>query len=319
MAGMPGYSEMAARIARYGRLTGVLRLVAWGALLGVTGFLVHAEVERDPLPEGVVAFTDLVYRHAGGRTARLDVYVPAAAPPRGGRPAVLAIHGGGWRGGSKRGYGKTVAALAQHGLVVVAVDYTLSAPGTPSWPANIEDIREAVRWLRRQAARFGVDPDRIAALGASAGGHLAALLATTADGPGDSPGRVQAVIDFYGPSDLAALARESTTAATSLALYLGGTPKDVPDRYAAASPVLHVTAAAPPMLLIHGDGDRLVPLDQSRRLAAALEAAGVPHRLIDVPAARHGFDFQAGPRDLVPDILAFLDSAWNVNPGKIAR
>jgi acetyl esterase/lipase len=128
-----------------------LRVLAWGALLGATGLLVRAEVERPHLPEGVVAYTDLVYRRDGDRRARLDVYVPDRPPPPGGRPAVLAIHGGGWRGGSKTAYGRMAAALARRGYVVVAVDYALSKPGTPSWPTNLEDIRAAVRWLRRHA------------------------------------------------------------------------------------------------------------------------------------------------------------------------
>jgi acetyl esterase/lipase len=210
--------------------------------------------------------------------------------------------------------------------VVAAVDYTLSAPGVPSWPANLEDLRAAVRWLRRNAAVYHVDPDRIAAMGVSAGGHLAALLATLPDGAYTHPdstsstsARVQAVIDFYGPSDLAALAATSPSAEPSLALFLGGGPPALPDRYAAASPVRHVTRDTPPMLLIHGDGDLLVPLDQSRRLAAALDAAGVPHQLIVVPGARHGFAFHAGQRDLLAEVLAFLESGGNVNSGANAH
>jgi acetyl esterase/lipase len=298
-----------------------LRIAAWGALLGVTGLLVHGEVDRDPLPAGIRADTDLVYRRAGGHALRLDVYSPADPARPGGRrrPAVLAIHGGGWRGGSKRVYGRMAAQLARHGYVVAAVDYTLSAPGSPSWPANLDDLREAVRWLRRHAEDYAIDPDRIAAVGASAGGHLAALLATApagADASDPTSARVQAVVDFYGPTDLPALVQRSAPAGVSVGLYLGGGPRDVPDRYAAASPALHVIQDTPPVLMIHGDGDRLVPVDQSRRLAAALGTAGVPHRLLVVPGARHGFDFQVGERDLLPDILAFLDSAWNVSSGE---
>ncbi len=318
-----------------GIVIGTLRVIAWGALLGVTGLLVRAEVERPTLPRGVVAYTDLIYQGEGKQRLRLDVYTPAAAPPVQGRPAVLAIHGGGWRGGSKRGYGQTAAALVEHGYVVVAADYRLSRPGSPSWPANLEDLRAAVRWVRGHATVYGVDPDRIAVMGASAGGHLAALLAVCPDDPPGSErrsavgasaarrpavsARVQAVIDFYGPSDLAALAAGSKPAGASLALFLGGGPNDVPDRYKAASPALHVTRAAPPMLLIHGVDDWLVPRDQSRRLSAALASEGVPHRLIEVEGASHGFDFQVGSRDLLPEILAFLESAWNVSSDTSAR
>jgi acetyl esterase/lipase len=309
-------------MVRSGRVIGVLRILAWAALLAVTGLLVRGEAARDPLPGGLAAYPDLVYRRAGHRTERLDVYVPTRVPPPGGWPAVLAVHGGGWRGGSKRDYGQMAAELVPYGHVVVAVDYTLSSPAAPSWPANLEDLRAAVRWLRRNASVYHVDPNRIAVMGASAGGHLAALLATAPDADGTTPetstsARVQAVIDFYGPTDLAALAERSRGAAPSVALFLGGGPKDVPDRYAAASPARQVTRDTPPMLLIHGAADRLVPPDQSRRLAAALEQAGVPHRLIVVPGARHGFDFHVGQHDLLSRVLAFLESAWNVNSGQV--
>jgi acetyl esterase/lipase len=296
-----------------------MRLVAWGALLGATGLLVRGEVARDQVPEGVVAYTDLVYRRDGDRAVRLDVYTPGRAAPRSGWPAVLAIHGGGWRGGNKHHYGPIAARLVNHGYVVVAVDYALSSPAAPSWPANLEDLRAALRWLRENAAVYKVDPNRIAALGASAGGHLALLLAMSPGSP--SPGAearatdpVPVVIDFYGPTDLLALAEGSSQALPALALFLGGGPDAVPDRYAAASPIRLVSPRTPPVLMIHGDDDHLVPLDQSQRLAAALSAAGVRNQLTVVPGARHGFDLHVGQRDLLPEILAFLDSAWNVNP-----
>jgi dipeptidyl aminopeptidase/acylaminoacyl peptidase len=105
----------------------------------------------------------------------------------------------------------------------------------------------------------------------------------------------------------------------AVTLFLGGTPAALPDRYEAASPLRHVTADDPPMLLIHGDDDLLVPPDQSQSLASTLESAGVPHRLILVPGARHGFDFQVGSLDLLPEILAFLESIWNAKSGTNIR
>jgi acetyl esterase/lipase len=305
-------------------VVGVVRVLAWGALLGASGLLVRAEVEQRRLPEGVSAYTDLVYRSDGTHRARLDLYAPAGAADGrpADRPAVVAIHGGGWRGGSKNSYGRMAAALAQRGYVVVAVDYQLSKPGTPSWPGNLEDLRAAVRWLRRHARVYHVNPDQIAVMGASAGGHLAALLATLADdpiSPEPDSARVQAVIDFYGPSDLAVLADESPSAAGALDLLLGGAPGAFPGRYAAASPVRHVSPEDPPMLLIHGTDDRLVPLNQTRLLDEALARAGVPHRVMEVAGARHGFGLQVGTLDLVPEILAFLESAWNVKSGTSAR
>lgn len=288
-----------------------VRVLAWLALAGATGLLVRAEVVRRQGPEGVRVFADLVYREAGGRPLRLDVYIPDGPAPSAGRPALLAIHGGGWRGGGKGDYGRTVAPLARHGLVVVAVDYRLSRPGAPSWPGNLDDVREALRWVRLHAADYGIDPERVALIGASAGGHLALLLATTPDPSDPNPApSVRAVIDFYGPTDLRAQYSQRTAARGSIALMLGGTPEEVPARYDGASPWRRVAPGFPPVLIVHGTDDALVPMGQSLLLAAALSRSHVPHRRIAVGGARHGFGLQVGARDLVPDILAFLKSVW---------
>ena len=268
-----------------------------------------------------------MYRRAGDREAKLDVYVPTAEAPAGGRPAILAIHGGGWRGGARPISAGWPRAWREHDYVVVSVEYLLSKPGSPSWPANFEDVREAVRWVRRHADEYGIDPDRIVAMGASAGGHLSALLGTYPDGPVavaglplPGPGRprrpkavsarVQAVIDLYGPADLRGLIESRKQTGGPLHLFLGGGPDRFPGRFEAASPVRHVSSDDPPMLLIHGADDPLVPVAQSEALASALKAAGVPHRLIVVEGARHGFDLKVGGRDLVPEVIAFLDAAW---------
>lgn len=289
------------------------RLLAWLVLAGVTVSLVRAEVRRSAVPGGVTVYADETYRRVGARSERVDVYVPEGVPPRGGWPAILAIHGGGWQGGNKGGYGEMAARLAQYGYVVVAPDYILSRPGAPSWPENLEDVRAAVRWIRTHAKEYGVDPRRIAALGASAGGHLAALLGTDqVDHQDGLSSRVSAVIDFYGPTDLRALAASRSETVGPLRLLLGGLPDELPDRYDAASPIWHVSHDDPPMLIVHGSDDSLVPVEQSRALADALDAAGVPNRLIVIENARHGFEFRINnQRDLLPEIIAFLDKAWN--------
>ena len=309
---------------------GLIRTVAWLVLLGATAILVRAEAHRTTLPETVSEHADIVYRSVAGREVRLDVYLPTAPRAQGGRPAVVAIHGGGWRGGSKRDMKLMSIQLAEHGYVVVAIDYLLSRPGRSSWPSNFEDTREAVRWVRRHAADYGVDPDRIVALGVSAGGHLASLLGTYPDGPvdpdardrqsapassssspSDDSARVQAVVDLYGPADLLGSRPSLSLPSTPVTLMLGGALEAMPGRYEAASPIHHVSADDPPMLVIHGRDDRLVPLEQSRALAAALDEAGVAHRLIEVDDAAHGFGFHVPKRKILPDILAFLDSVWN--------
>ncbi|MDR3636602.1 MAG: alpha/beta hydrolase [Isosphaeraceae bacterium] len=290
----------------------VLRVGAWAALLGATGLLVRAEARRSELPAGVTAETDIVYRRTPARRLRLDVYEPmdVGAVSERGRPVVLAIHGGGWAGGSRISFGQMVARLAQHGYVAVSVDYTLCRPGHPSWPAALDDLREAVRWIRSHARQYRIDPDRVVALGASAGGHLAALLGTTA---GDDAGlKVQAVIDFYGPSDLLVLATENQDASRVIAQFLGADANERPGLWEAASPARQVSAGAPPMLLVHGADDTHVPPNQSELLAAALRTAGVPSRLVVVSGARHGFHFRIDDqRDLLPEILAFLATVWD--------
>jgi acetyl esterase/lipase len=273
----------------------------------------------------VVAATELVYRSEGGRAEALDLYRPAGPAPEGGWPVVLAIHGGGWRRFGKEGYGRTVAAaLTPSGYVVVAPNYTLSAPGAPSWPANFEDVRAAVRWVRLNAVALGVDPGRIAAIGESSGGHLAALLGTYPEGhvtpeglPSSGPGlvagdvsaRVQAVVDFSGPADLPALVAQSRSGGLAVRQFLGGPPEQVPGRYRAASPVAHASADDAPALIVQGTEDPIVPRAQSEALAAALAGAGVPSRLILIPGAGHGFGPRAGRLPLRLAVVAFLDTA----------
>jgi acetyl esterase/lipase len=266
---------------------------------------------------------DIVYEDVDGHQEALDVYEPDGPAPPGGRPTIVAIHGGGWRRFSKSEYGPQVAAqFTPAGYVVVAIDYQLSAPGAPSWPTSVDDVRNAVRWVRQHASEFDIDPERLVALGESAGGQLAALLATNPDGPpeggtiasppapGETSARVAAVIDFYGPADLAALAAESPVAAIAASQFLGGTPAEIPQLYSAASPVDHVAPGDPPMLLLHGANDHLVPIDQAQELSQTLSAAGVPNQLVTVPAAHHGFEFQPQGLKLVPELLAFLNATW---------
>ncbi len=202
----------------------------------------------------------------------------------------------------------TVVRLARHGLVVIAVDYRLASPSYPSWPHVIEDLREAVRWTRRHASELEIEPDRIAALGQSSGAHLAALLGTLPDEPGIDgvSSRVQAVVSLYGPTDLEHL-MEARHLKHEPARILLGTA--TPTSAFAASPIHHVTTDDAPMLLLHGSDDAWVRPEQSSRMAETLERAGVPHRLIVVDGARHGFEAMVKEpveRDLLPEILAFL-------------
>jgi acetyl esterase/lipase len=303
----------------------VLRLSAWIGLIVITAWMwatgpgAH---RRAGFFEGSASQRDVVYREVGGRRVRLDVHVILPTLGRGGwefsdlRPAVLAIHGGSWTGGSKSNYGPQVERLAQAGLVVFVPDYKLARPGEPSWPEALEDLRAAVRWIRAHAAEYRVDPDRIVAFGSGAGGHLAALLGTdppTSKPPGESS-RVQAVVSLYGPTDLAELRQGRTLANDPIGLLIGSNGPDAGPALRAASPIEHVSPDDPPMLLLHGSDDLWVPPIQSRVLADRLRQAGVDCRLIVVPGARHGFEMNVEfpeKRDLLPEILAFLESVWH--------
>jgi acetyl esterase/lipase len=292
--------------------------MSWLMTIGVTAWVwtrpPHAPA-RECIPKEIKILRDRVYRTVGPYRAKLDVYLPSTLGDSQfdgkGRPAVLALHGGSWIGGSKTEYGNQVARLAEHGYVVVAADYRLARPGSASWPEVWEDAQAAVRWIHRHAQEIGVDPGRIAALGSSAGGHLAALLGTSGRETGldGASCRVQAVVSLYGPTDLFDLTSRRHLAHEPVCLLLDGSHGE----RQAASPIAHVTSGDAPMLLIHGSDDSWVPPEQSCRMAEALDRAGVQNRLIVVPGARHGFGLVVQfPqfRDLLPEILAFLEIVW---------
>ena len=316
----------------------VFHAAPWLALAAVTAWVWAASDRAFRLveaPSSVVVREDVPYHAPGGQRLSLDIYFPPAETsspaPGPGRPAILAIHGGSWIGGSKRllrpspwNRHPTTIRLAEAGFVVVAADYRLARPGSAGWPAARDDLRDAVRWIRRHARELGVDPARIAALGQSAGGHLAALLGTAPDPPDPSAdsSQVQAVVTFYGPSDLERLPtqRVRPLAHDPVRDFLGRDPAVEPALARAASPVHRVRRDTAPMLLIHGTRDPWVPIAQSEELAQALDAAGVANRLIRVEGARHGFEVELGDPDvhdpgLSAAILAFLQSVWNVPSG----
>jgi len=239
---------------------------------------------------------------------RLDVWpVPGGAGARGrGHPAVVLVHGGGWDQGS-RGGSLLPAWLAGRGYVVFDIDYRLATPTGPSWQQATGDVKCAVGWVNDHAARFGVDPERIGLLGSSAGGHLALLAAYSTSEPAlpascrARDAEVRAVAALYPVSDLAALHRTPTRwwnrspdIRALVARFVGGTPTTTPDRYRIASPITHADHRVPPTYLAHGTRDQVVPIGQSLRLAQRLREAGVPHRMVPLRGANHGFDLLGG-------------------------
>lgn len=261
--------------------------------------------ERVSVDEGVVFGT------GGGRELRCDVYTPPTRSTS--APAVLLLHGGAWRSGDRsqlRGYG---IRLGMAGYVCVAAEYRLADEA--AWPAQIEDTKAAIRWLRASAHELGVDPRHIVAQGNSAGGHLALLAAGTPgleafEGQGGNPGvptDVAAVVAIYPPTrlprvptELFATAREPTRES--------GDEERAREAAHQASPTSHVTARFPPTLLIHGDADETVPVEASLEMHRALRDAGVPVELHLYPEQPHAFD--AHPdfgRQCAAEMTFFLD------------
>lgn len=265
--------------------------------------------QRHVLGRGINLSRDIPFPTVNGRTEYLDLYRPSSQPPAGGWPIIVAIHGGGWFKFGKNEYGSRIAsAFVSRGFAVVAPNYLLSKPGSPTWPINLEDVQSAVRWTRSQAGLLGLNPDRIVAMGESAGGHLAELLGTGSVATPDTgvSDRVSAVVAFSGPSDLTSLFQQSPEAGARASRFLGGPPSALPAAYKAASPVDQVRPGDPPMFLVHGSADPLVPVAQSQEMSNALAAAGVPHRLVVLPGGTHNINFPFRYADLIPQILAFL-------------
>ena len=261
--------------------------------------------------DDVKAELDVPYAATDNPRQRLDLFVPARPAAGAPLPVVVFIHGGGWQNGDKAQGRAVVGRFAESGLCAAAsIGYRLS--GEAMWPAQIHDCKAAIRWLRAHAGEYGLDPDRIAVIGQSAGGHLAALLGTSGDVAalegtlGDHAGagsRVACVIDCYGPTDLLALGPRHAGSGSSPARLLGGPIAENERAAREASPITYVSADDPPFLFIHGTDDPVVPFGQSELLAATLAKAGVEALLVPVTGGGHG-NFQTPA--VMERIRAFL-------------
>lgn len=271
------------------------------------------------LPAGAAAaHPDLRYGPHPERNT-LDLWVPKADGPV---PLVLWVHGGGWSAGAKSAK-NPAARLLTRGYAVAATNYRLSQHAV--YPAQLEDCKAAVRFLRANAAKYGLDPDRFGAWGSSAGGHLVALLGTTGDvndlegAVGDHPGvssRVRAVCDFYGPTDVTRMNAQAKVkgpidhdAPTAPeARLIGGPVQANKAKAARANPAAYATADDAPFLVVHGDADPLVPLGQSELLRDALAKAKVPCELVVIPGGGHG-----GAGFDTPDLRGKIDHFFDAH------
>ncbi|MFP6659022.1 MAG: alpha/beta hydrolase fold domain-containing protein [Pirellulales bacterium] len=259
----------------------------------------RTRVPAAKIPAGFQRIADIEYVRGGGKSQRLDIYVPDESEKP--RPLVVWIHGGAWRAGDKRRC--PAVRLLTKGFVVASLNYRLSQEAI--FPAQIEDCKAAIRWLRKNAAKYHIDPARFGVWGSSAGGHLVALLGTSGEvkqlegqtGGMNVSSRVQAVCDFFGPTDFLQMdthalpggSQKHDPPTSPESKLVGGAIQENKERVARANPITYVSQDDPPFLIVHGDKDPLVPLHQSQLLADALKAANVACHFHIVRGSGHGF------------------------------
>lgn len=258
------------------------------AALLLATLLAHAPAET---------IRDIEFARVGDHSLKLDLHLPLVDVPR-KTPLIVYVHGGAWRAGSKSDM--PLRSLVKQGFVVASLDYRLSTEA--QFPAQVHDIKAAIRFLRAKGKDYKIDPLRIAIAGSSAGGHLAALVGVT-NGVKELEGEVgeqrsassdaQAIISLFGASNLESILGQSTPHGLSvrvpaLQLLLGGKPTEKPELARLASPVRHVDGSDPPLLLIHGDADPQMPFEQSRELQRAYEAVKRPVQFKAIPGGEHG-------------------------------
>lgn len=261
------------------------------------------------LPANVKVVRNIEYASAEGQALRLDIYSPRT--PKGKLPVVVWIHGGGWDRGSRNFC--PIGFMATQNLAIVSIDYRLDQ--VAPFPAQLYDCKSAIRWLRANANIYNLDADHIGVFGASAGGQLALLLATTKDDPkleGDVGGntgfssRIQCVCAFYPPTDLNRMVANPQTRQDSkgdVAKLIGGPVAENEDKATAASPLTYVNRNCPPVFLMHGATDKVVPPEQSKIFYDALLQAGVEAHLEIIPGKGHGI---IAPPPVAQEIFRFF-------------
>lgn len=254
------------------------------------------------IPEGIDARRDIPYADTDNPRQRLDLYLPKERKSDKTLPVIVFIHGGGWRNGDKAGGLNQIARFVSSGQYAGAsIGYRLT--NEAQWPAQIHDCKAAIRWIKANAKEHGLDPEKIAVWGTSAGGHLVSFLGTSGDVPAlegslgkhpDQNSRVACVVNFFGPENFVTMVTQPskidrTTTDYPEALLLGGRVQDKSEAARQASPVTHVSPGDAPFLTAHGTKDELVPYAQAQEIDAALKKAGVESLLIEITNGGHGF------------------------------
>jgi len=282
-----------------------------------------AEPPPPPLLEGVKIIRDIEFTRTPDGPLLLDIYRPADASPSVLLPVVIYLFGGGWTVGNRHQLqGLRGQDYVRHGYAVVSIEYRHSQVST--FPAQIHDCKAVVRWIRRNAAEYGLDGSRIAALGGSAGGHLSALLGTSgavADIEGDLPpqgddyaGPIQAVVDLFGPTDLSMISEQTHRLGVRheaknsfVSKFLGGPPSLNLEQVKAANPMTYIRPGMPPFLIIHGSADWVVPVEQSEMVHQALLEQGNESELDILEGAGHWSVKSFANDEVFNKILGFLD------------
>lgn len=284
--------------------------------VGPTGQMVSRTLV---VPDGIRLDRDIVFVTIDGHDLKLDIAYPKESKKK--LPAIVYIHGGGWEMGDKPT--EQTVVFAENGFVGVAIQYRLS--GVAKFPAAVHDCKTAIRWTRANAEKYGIDTGRIGVIGESAGGHLVALMGTSGgdaylegDGPyGDFSSSVQAVVDLFGPTDFARMADspgsiDHNAEDSPESRFLGKPVPEALELVRKANPITYVDAEDPPTLMIHGEEDDLVPLQQSELLYKALTRAGVRARLVRVTNAGHGFSPSSQGAVINPSLeeIEALEIGW---------
>jgi acetyl esterase/lipase len=264
-----------------------------GELVYIAGYTgIEKLIDRKPsVPAGIRELKDIEYRNIGGKSLKMDMYIPDnLSKPA---PLLLFVHGGGWRSGERSDYLVYLVDFAKKGYVTATVSYRLVADSC--YPACVEDVREAVRWLVVHSAEYGYDPDRLAIIGGSAGGHLALLTAYGWKKPeepaSDSLTRhIRAVVDIYGPYDMTTEYARNQWMSKA---FINHSYEEAPELYLQSSPKHYLSGYVPPTLIFHGTSDRLVPVSQSDSLAAALDKLNVPFDYCRISGWPHVMDLSA--------------------------
>jgi acetyl esterase/lipase len=272
-------------------------------------------VPLPPLAGSVNLATDVTYTTVAGMAQKLDIAWPKTA---GTYPLVFLIHGGGWSAGDKTDLRSTMLTFAGMGFTAVSVNYRLVKSAGNRFPAAMQDLRCALRWLRSRAGTYRLNPNRVAAVGISAGGHLAEMLGLGSnvsglDGTCSVTGNlatVTAVVAFAGPSDLRKSSYFTSMSLPSVTGLLGGKPESFPTTARLASPLAHVTAGDPPVLLVHGSQDPVVPPLHSSRLNSTLHSAGDRATLVTLSGVGHNLQVFSTASSMMPGsctTMAFLN------------